>query len=166
MDTLVKLYDMLSQAFGWVLPHPISWLLGLAFGAVVFGYLVVHVNPRRRQGRISHRAHFLLAAVAVVLYVGFHSQFVHSREGKVVLGGFSYKPDVEEEVLARPNVSVTDVVSSFGGLEDPDRVWTRGSLLANRVIAALLLGFLIGSVAAYIERIPKVRRLLESLCRP
>lgn len=153
-------YYEIEEAFGWVLPYPISWLMGLFMAVAVFVYLVPRLNPRRLSGRISHEAHFVVTVSSVVLYVVFHSFFIHASEGRQVLGGFQYQEAVQPFLASRGNATVVEVVSSFVAWSDPERVWTLWSLAVNRAIAAVLLGLLLGSVAAFVERLPKVREAL------
>ncbi len=153
-------YYALVDAFGWVLPHPISWLMGLFIAVAVFVYLVLHLNPRRARGRISHGTHFVVVVSSVVLYVAFHSFFIHAIEGRQVLGGFQYQEAVQQFLASRGNATVVEVISSFVAWSDPERVWTLWSLTVNRAVAAVLLGLLLGSVAAFVERVPKVRDAL------
>lgn len=162
---LMEFYYAVKDGFFWVLPHPISWILGLAFGVVVFAYLVVRMNLKRTDGRISHRTHFLVVVVSIIFYIAFHSLFIHSSEGRDVLGGFLYQTPVEAFILSSGNVTEVEIISSFVAWSDPERVWTRGSLMTNRVVAAMLIGLVLGSVLAFIERVPRVREFLLKLAQ-
>ena len=159
--TTLSAYEYVTGAFQWVLPHPLSWVLGLAFGVVVFGFLVVHMNARRGRWRISHSVHFLIATAAVALYAGFHFNYVVSFEGVSVLGGFVYRPEMESDVKA--GMTKQQITSRHGGFADVEEVWTSNSLMMTRVVAALLFGLLIGSIGAYVERVPRIRHRLNQL---
>ncbi len=143
-----------AQFFHALMPHVPTLFFGIVLG-VGFGVVIAWLlRPRPGRRMPSALWPFGLLVVGVFSFLATHAWLVHETGSLRVLGGFHWTPDAARFAASSPGTTRVEVISAFNGWEDPERVWTPGSLLMARILAASTLALLIAGMIALGRRLP------------